>query len=404
MDIKRIAFILIGLVFSLPLIAYSQDNIEAKDSLPSDTINLSITDIGIPSYNPNDSTTFLLDSLFEYPQNDKILRLAVVLSDIYSKKDMEFTKGFLLGLKQASLPPLSLSLKVVNGGVPMDSVMNEIDVFDPQVVISTFDKETPLLLDFASQLHKFKLLNVFDAKGEGYLNNEEGYQILAPSESFNASIASFLKEKYPEDILILLGDPDFNDLMIRDLILEWPEDNILIMTDNDLKDFTFEENSNYIIIPISQNYEDVKRYLSDFIRLLAETPSLSLKVLGRPNWVTFSDLNALIANLEVFIPSRCYFDTSSEQSKRFISNYKEAYGHSPIKSTPVYSVMGYDVAKYFIPAFIEELETGTLDLQPKEMVQSYFNLEKCENGGRFNKGSFVLHFDPWGTMKKETIN
>lgn len=344
-----------------------------------------------------------LEEYYEYAQADTILRLAVVLSDIYSKKDMEFTKGLLLGIKQASLPDYSISLKMINGEITNDSLTYELESFGPHVVISTFEKDPPLALNLYSNQHGNKILNVFDAKGADYLYNPEAFQLLSPSEVFNTSIADYFIRNLGGETLLIIGEPDFSDLMIRDLIISWPEENILILTKEDLDSFPFEEDINYLICPIDQNYKEVKDVLNSTLAQIAKSPAISVKILGRPSWVAFNDLNTLISNLEVFIPARCYFDTTSEKGKRFISNYNAAYGHSPIKSYPVFSVMGYDTAKYFLPEFLKELKGENPDWEPANMIQSYFDMQKRGSKGYSNHGSFILHYDPWGTLIKELI-
>lgn len=393
---KKFFIYIIGLVLvSLSFNGFAQEVIEEGELNPNSEVDLMQLDYPLADD---------LSEFYQYSANDTILRLAIVLSDIYSKKDMEFTKGFLMGLQKSSLPPYSISLKIVNGEIPEDSLMYELDNFDPHVVVSTFEKDSPLSLQFYAQSHSNKLLNVFDAKGDNYQYNRDTYQILAPSDKFNNSIAKYFTQNFPEDILVILGEPDFSDLMIRDLILSWPEENILILSNEDFKEFKLDENVNYLICPLANNYKDIKDTLAETIQLLSETPGATLRIIGRPNWVAFSDLNTLISNLEVFIPAKCYFDTTSDQSKRFISNYNSSYGHSPIRSNPVFSVMGYDTALYFIPEFVKELRGEPTEWIPENMIQSYFNLDRSGEAGFFNKGSFMLHYDPWGTMKKELLN
>ena len=344
------------------------------------------------------------DDFATFAEKDTILRIGIVMSDIYSKKDMEFAKGLLLGIKESSLPDNSLSLKIINGEIPTDSLAYELDNFEPQVLISTFEKETPSILNTYSLQHGIEIINVFDAKNADYLYNPYAYQLLAPSEVFNSSITDYFAGNFSDNILVLIGDPDYTDLMIRDLIVSWPDENVLVINSEDIGVFSLETDLNYIICPITTNYKEIKDIISEIIRLIAETPDAGVRLLGRPNWVTFNDLNSLISNIATFIPSRCYFDISDEESKRFISSYNSSYGHAPIRSYPVYSVMGYDTSKYFLPEFASSLKGNPVAWKEENMIQSYFDMQKSENGGFYNKGSLLLHYEPWGSLKIENLN
>lgn len=361
-------------------------------------------------YETSDNPDFLpekesLDDFVSFSEADTIMRVAVVMSDIYSKKDMEFAKGMLLGMKQSSLPDNSVSLKLINGEIPADSLAYELSLFEPHVILSTFDKETPYTIyNFASSRNA-KVINAFEAKSETASINKNLFQTLVPSEIFNTEISEYFIENYPENILLIIGDPDLSDNLARQLILSWPEDDILILSETDFSEYSFDESRNYLLFPIKSSYKDVKPILAEAVRLISEKPDAGVRIIGRPNWVTFSDLNSMIANMETFIPAKCYFDASTPEGKKFISNYNAAYGHAPIRSFPVFSVMGYDTAKYLFPYLLSDLRgNGAAFPEPENLVQSYFDFSQSNRNGWYNRGGFILHYEPWGTMQKERLN
>lgn len=345
-----------------------------------------------------------LEEFYQYAQADSIMRLAIVLSDIYSKKDMEFTRGFLMGIKKSSLPENSISLKIINGEISEDSLKYELEIFEPHVIFDTFEKDAPRQLLTYTQLNNNKLIKVFDAKGDEFRYNSAVYQLLAPSESFNASLTRYFMDNYKGNTLFIIGDPDPTEQMMRDLILAWPEDELLIANVEDLSKLSFDTSVNYLVMPVATSNREVKEVLTEIVRMISEVPGAGVRIIGRPNWIAFNDLNSMIANLEVFIPSKCYFEPASESGKKFISDYNTLFSHTPIRSYPVYAVMGYDSAQYLIPGMLNELKGNSYDWQPANLLQSYFNLSKSGWAGYYNNGSFILHFEPWGTMTKEKLN
>lgn len=345
-----------------------------------------------------------LDEFYQYAEADTILRVAVVLSDIYSKKDMEFTRGFMLGLDQSQLPPYSVSLKIVNGEIPQDSLLFELNDFEPHVLVSTFEKDPPFSLLAYTNSHGNSLINVFDAKKSDFQNIERAFQLLVPSEVFNADIADYFFTNYSNHVLIMVGEPDLSDLLIRELAIRWPEENLMIFNKENLSGLQLDESLNYIILPVSATQADVKNILKEVGGLKERSPFADITILGRPNWIAFSDIESLTGNWELFIPAKCYFDFTSDAGKRFITNYNSTFGHSPIKSFPAYAVMGYDSARYFIPYLLAELKGDAAEWLPENEIQSYFNLEKAPESGYFNRGSMLLRYRPWGSLMKVLIN
>lgn len=340
-------------------------------------------------YMPNDSTV--------------AMSVAVVLSDIYSKKDMEFTRGFLMGMSQADLPRNSISLKIINGEIPADSLDYELNQFSPDVIISTFEKDSPVSLRTYARNHGSSLINVFDAKGDDYRYNQNVIQLLAPSDKFNSSVTRYMLDNLKNAVLVLVGDPDPTDSSVRDLILEWSEDDLMILSPDDLSLFILEEGTDYLFYPLVSGSDEIKDVLGRISKMMTETPTAGIKVMGRPNWIAINDLNTWIANMEVFVPEKCYFDPTKESGKKFIGSYNSIYGHAPIRSYPVYSVMGYDGARYFLPRLFAKHNGQEMEWDPQNMTQSYFDMEQSKGGGLYNKGGFLLHYEPWGTMSKETI-
>lgn len=376
----------------------AQENIDGDPSFSSSVSPLDSIKSG------EEFSGFDLREFIDYSENDSILRVAVVLSDIYSKKDMEFTRGMLMGIKQAKLPQNSISLKVINGEIPADSLEYEMELFGPHLIVSTFEKDFPGVIRTYIQQNNTTLLNIFDARGTDYIYNPNVFQLLSPSDKFNERITRYILDNFKGNVLVMIGDPDPTDPSIRELILYWPEEDIMILSKEDLPELILEEETNYVFYPLFSSNEDVREVLKQTKEKIIATPSAGLKIFGRPNWIAFSDLNSMIDNLEIFIPAKVYFDPSKERGKRFIAGYNSMFGHAPIRSYPVYAVMGYDASMYFLPKFLSGLRDGEIEWDPENMDQSYFSLKKSEGGGFYNNGVFILHYEPWGTMQKETID
>ena len=339
------------------------------------------------------------DSLIKTPM---IIRVALVLSDIYGKKEMEFVKGFMLGLSNIDMPSKSISLKVINGEMPTDSLMTTLSDFEPHAIFITQDTDCPIdLLDYAGE-HSTRIINVFEAKGEEYNSYPSIIQILTPSQTFNASAAKYMTDTFSGANLILVGNPDPNDMLIKEISGTWPSAKKITMTPDEVETFRFNNDKRYVIYPCSSNPKEVKTVLDKVKLVMEENPDANITIFGRPNWIVINNLGALASGLDLFFPSKFYFDASSNEGKKFISDFMSKYGLTPIKSHPVFSVMGYDMAHYFLPQLYRgQIDSDTSEWETQETLQLLMSL-KSDNwySGDYNRGSFIIHYSPDGKINK----
>lgn len=347
----------------------------------------------------------MLAELLQFQEVEPVLRTAIILSDIYSKKDMEFTRGFLLGIKEAQLPDNSLSLKVINGEVSQDSLHYELDQIDPHVIFTTSEKGIGEgLLTYALE-HNCLLINCFDVKAEEYMGNPFVYQVLSPSSIFNGKVSRTLVDLVGDANLIIIGEPEPTDQILRDMLARLSSEKVITVPATMVKDLAILPGETYFIYVASPKGPDVKKAIAETTTLQLQNPSSQIKLLGRPNWVAFNDFNTLTGTFEAYVPTRAYFDPSAPKEKQFIRSYHELYGRSPIRSYPVYAAMGYDVAQYFVPLFVIEQRSDNEMLPRGNMLQVYFNLVPSDSAhGLSNNGSYLLHLQPWGAIDKITID
>ena len=354
---------------------------------------------------PSASEPSTSDSISLPDHTNDVLKLAVVLNDIYGNRDNEFSRGLLLGLNKAPIPKGAMHLKMINGQIPSDSLNAALKEFSPNVIFSTHEKEMPqVLLDFALE-NGAKLVNIFDAKGEDYKTNSAVCQLLPPSSSFNTNSARYLNDNYAGSILLIVGEPDTSDLILADMVMAWPEDLIEPITFEQLQSYTLEEGLNYLIYPNLNSDKDLQEFMLKIQAKMKDYPLSGIRVIGRPNWIAISELNKKIDGVEVLIPAKCYFDKATDDARHFIIDYKNKYNHTPMISYPVYAVMGYDVANYLVPALVGELRGTATEWTPQDMLQSYFNFcNKDDAMGSYNNGSYILHYVPGKNLQKDLVD
>lgn len=330
--------------------------------------------------------------LWESREDQKKVNIAIVLSDITSNKDLEFTRGFVYGLE--NLPFIydsNVTLKVINGEIPEDSLYNELSLFEPTAIISTHDKSRPEAIGIYADDNQTVVINAFDAKGEDYKKNPYEFQFLIPSEYYNKMTGKYISEFFEGSDLIIVGEPDKSDAILYTFLPSFPR-HAKVQKIEDMTDMNLNPNRNYLFYVTSTNINEVRDQLKAIQTIMDGNLGVTVNILGRSNWIAMSELNPQFTQLEVFIPTKCYFEPGEFDSKRFIEGYNEKYGHNPVKSFPVYSVAGFDIANYFMPVLIDnQIDVEKYKWPFVEALQSDINfIKEDETGGFCNVSCFLV--------------
>ncbi|MDE6071266.1 MAG: hypothetical protein K2G53_01800, partial [Muribaculaceae bacterium] len=135
----------------------------------------------------------------------------------------------------------------------------------------------------------------------------------------------------------------------------------------------------------------------------ADNMMADVTVIGRPGWVVFDDasMEEKFHDCNVMIPSRFYYDKNSTDARKFEIYYKSLFDRQPAKSFPMYAVMGYDTATYFINGLIVADHDINSIVESKEGVQSDFSLQRPSNwSGMVNTLVYLVRFTPYNTIEK----
>lgn len=334
------------------------------------------------------------------------ITIAVILGEPKSKKDIEFTRGFLLALKKMGNPGYKINLQVLNGTNTEKDILVGLDTISPNLIVTTADKSYPAYLADYGNNNNIEIINVFDVKNDLYLNNNSMVQLLPPSDSFNSIIVDGIYKRNSNKELLLVGKEDDVNGLSDMLTGIYTPGKTRRLTIDDLNSFEPEEGQEYVIYAYDSKKDNISKTLKALTNL-QEKAAGKLTVIGRPNWIVYAESFKKDFSLNnIIIPSRVWLNKSDISWKDFCTNYKELYGSSPVESIPNYAASGYDIANYFIPLTVEypgtPIPTGQFETIP--LFQSYFNLSKAgEKGGYMNKVAYLLQFDFDGDIKKILI-
>ena len=351
----------------------------------------------------NDDDESVADSTVNKEKSE--VRVAIVLEDTSTIRDMEFTRGALLAVDRMKSEPFKSVVTVLDGADPSSKVLTQLETFNPDLIIFTSDKVLPQYLTDYSSRTQTELVNAFDTRNEAYLDNPYIFQFLTPTTYFNEAATGFIADRFGGYRLIVAGEPEANDNFYKALssTLETAGENVAV---EDISDYPSEDFDKYIIYGTPTKRDDVSALLDEVVELKTKSPLAEVAVLGRPNWITFTEsLRQKLDAASAMVPSRFFFSADNPDNRRFIDDYGALYGRTPVKSYPVYAVAGYDIMTCFMPniaAFGGDFNAG---FRKTDTLQSSISLKRAgETGGLYNPDCYIVIFDTLGEPHSIVVN
>lgn len=349
----------------------------------------------------------IYDSIHHVAHADKIsdVKIALVLDDPSSKRDSEFTRGFLLALKQLGDPGFKVEFKVVDASKGSESAEADVRGFNPQLVLSLSDKGTPDWMIDLGTATGAETLNVFDAKSDAFASTPTLIQLLTPSAYFYDLVSESLSERYSGRRILTVSKGGDTDLLISAIEAGFSDSaGSYVMIDN-LNPSLIPGRGDLLVIADLADRKDVETLFAQLAAAREENPLINSTVVGKPSWVTFADaLAEKFYENDVVIPSRFFFDHDSEKGNAFIADYTALFGRGPLKSYPNYAATGYDVANWFIPALALNDGDFNVEVPETDYLQIPVALKRKNNwGGFLNTRCLLVRFTPYRTIETEQL-
>lgn len=348
----------------------------------------------------------IYDSLKNGPSEERIfdgVRMALILDEPNSNKDIDFTRGVLVALSQMTGTAYKIDLNVLDGRVSTGDLIKQLDAYEPNLIVTTADKAFPLFLADYGNTNNIQIVNVFDLKNDLYEDNASIIQLLPPSSYFNDRISHQIYTDNKRRKFISVGEPDENDGIGNELYILFDDnhENMTLETFGSLEPDIMEP---VLIYSYATKKEEIADFFTNVDSLSENNPGFDFKIIGRSNWIAMvDDFNDKFEEYSVYLPSRVWMEEDSKQWKNFYSSYEEMFGGLPVRSIPNFAVSGYDVAEYFIPMVAYnrgDFNHTLLSINP-ETLQNDFNLKRVNNwGGFINTVGYLVKFGKDGQNEK----
>ncbi|MCM1319032.1 MAG: LysM peptidoglycan-binding domain-containing protein [Muribaculaceae bacterium] len=377
----------------------------------------------MPVIDPRESSVFGLQEIYDITHErftkqagkETTIDVGVIVgcSDAGSRRrDLEFLKGFMLGVQAEKYPDIDINIRGVDLADygSLDKALESHDMDNCKLIFCSVDKDFPQeLIDYCDS-RNILLFNVFDAKTDIAALSPNTVQILPPSEYFYDRTSDFLTRVMNDRIFLFVNtvsdDPESMSGAVRSRLFDTAPERIVDLSNAEsLANFNFDPTRSYTVISDAGTKKEIAATLNALEKIVDEYPNMPLSIVGRASWIVYANsLEQLLRKLDTYIPSRFIYDSDSEQSKAFVTKFRSYYDAAPVNSLPMYSVMGYDVAQYFMNEYIKY--NGDLNhAEPGQgQLQIEFRPEREEAyDGFLNKRVYLLHFTPFSTTEKISL-
>lgn len=349
------------------------------------------------------------------PVAEDSLRVAVLVSCDDAggrRRDLEFLRGFMLGLVDKDMSGARISLHGADiadyGSLPLALRSGDFDKAD--MIICSVDKNFPDELVRFCDERGIMLLNVFDAKTDISSMLPTGVQLLPPSSYFYDRTSDFLTRVMSDRTFLFVDYDSSDDENMSGAMMQRLKDSgvarIETLADADaLAAYDFNPEASYAVISDAGSRDKISKTLEVLETIVDKYPNMPLSIVGRPNWMVYSSsLEKLFRKLDTYIPSRFLFDSNSRKSEDFTARYRSFFKNAPLKTMPMYSVMGFDVADYFVDRYLATGGDLNYAEPAEDMLQLDFRLDRPEMwSGLMNRRVYLLHFTPFSTTDKISL-
>lgn len=327
----------------------------------------------------------------------------------------EYYEGFLLAVKELKERGSNVQLYVFEIGKGTDTKKLEslLETMEMQslhlIVGGVSDAQIKKLSDFSRSRNITYVVPFSQSNGE-VLNNGNIFQVNSLSQAIQSKTAKVFLDTFRNANLVFVNGGD-NDKMefVSQVQNRLRENGIRYETVHNSSALTstmlalLSANKENVIIPTSGDSSMLRDLLDKVKEVQEANPSLTLRLLGYPEWQTYSSLVDEYHQIGVYFLSPFFVDTKDPAVGTFNDAFSRWYGRAPLNTYPDYAMWGYDTALFFLTAlqrFGSDFEYR-VDQVNVNALQFAFHFERMNNwGGFINTGLYLVFYDTNGRVIK----
>lgn len=329
--------------------------------------------------------------------------VAVVLEDPASKSNIDFIRGFIMGVDNLKNSGCKINLNVIDATKEVDTQDDFNTLKSSDLIIGVYENDFPAELANIGYENGIEVVNVFDTKSDLYQTNPSIVQLLQPIEYFNDLSTNYIYDIDNNAQLILLGDEDKGDKFAEALTQKYSPDVTSRLSVEEFAVYPFSLYEKYVVYCFQLKKDDIDAALG----AIAEVQGTGIDILpvGRAQWVAFAPaLSEKFGQTQVIVPSRFYANPSSSEQKQFNQHFHTNYNRNPYNSYPQYAMLGYDVARYFISTTAANHGDYNREITYRSGIQNDIEIRRLNNwSGFINVNGYILKYLPADMVSKIEI-
>ncbi len=329
--------------------------------------------------------------------------VAVVLEDPASKSNIDFLRGFIMGVDDLKDSGCKINLNVIDATKEDDTQGDLNTLKSSNLIIGVYENDFPAELANIGYENGIEVVNVFDTKSDLYQTNPSVVQLLQPIDYFNDLSASYIYDLDNNAQLILLGDEDKSDKFAEALTQKYSPDATSRLSVEEFAVYPFSPYEKYVVYCFQLKKDDIDTALTAIAD--AQSNGIDIQPVGKAQWVAFAPaLAEKFGQTQVIVPSRFYANAYSAEHKQFNQRFRINYNRSPFNSFPQYAMLGYDVARYFISTTADNNGDYNREIKYRSGIQNDIEIRRLNNwSGFINVNGYILKYLPAETVSKIEI-
>ncbi|MDY3089562.1 MAG: LysM peptidoglycan-binding domain-containing protein [Porphyromonas sp.] len=327
------------------------------------------------------------------------VKLLVMLPFRKATRYLEFYQGLLMGLNDLKKDGININLTALEANDD-DAVANhvlngQVQGFD--YVIGGINEEQCRTLAKATRTGHYivPFISIQDGSSERLIQINQ-----SPSKVIDRVIPRFIERYNGKSVVFTRRNEDADDAFSARLKRALREENIPYQTINISTTSLAMMGVDQVIVPSTPSKELAAATFAS-LGNNRHTP-----VFGYPQWQSYGDAfirKAHEHNATFF--TTFYFDKYTSEAKQFLTRFNAWYNKKVVDSYPKYSVLGYDIARYFIRANAA-YGTGFVahsSQLPSDGLQMDIELERSEeHEGYTNSRFYFVTYERDGSISRQS--
>lgn len=327
-------------------------------------------------------------------------RILMLLPLKQDKHYVEFYEGFLLGMYQLKKAGISMQLTTLD--VPSDAALNayieEGKLRGKDLVFGGVTESQIRAIAGASGYSYY----VIPFSKAGALETGDGRVVLANAHTatiLGRVIPAFVQRYRGKEVIFTYRSGDTEDSFVTQLRTALSRAGISSRSVEVGRGAVGGLGNNAVVVPISP---DRNLALATMAAIGTQTAGISL--FGYPQWQSYgTNFQQSLRRYNTTIYSSFFFDPTLPEAKDFLSQFTGWFSHKVSNSYPKYSVLGYDLARYFIRAYsmYGQNFVNSMSSIPSDGLQLDFHLQRGEGNIYTNDRFFFVNYPSSGAILRE---